>query len=70
MNNTEISAEARQQRNEYQRQWRRRNPGKLQEYQNRYWQRLYEQQQQKIAVPGDDGKPRMTANQLELLMPR
>ncbi len=61
MNNTEISAEARQQRNEYQRQWRRRNPGKLKEYQNRYWQRLYEQQRMP-ARKADKG-------QLELILP-
>ena len=66
----EISDGARELRNNYQRAWRRKNPHKLRQYHIAYWQRLYEQQQQKIAVPGDDGKPRMTANQLELLMPR
>ncbi len=66
----EISDGARELRNNYQRAWRRKNPHKLRQYHIAYWQRLYEQQQQKIAVPGDDGKPRMTADQLELMMPR
>ena len=70
MNTDQISDGAREARNDYQRAWRRRNPQKLRQYMNAYWQRRFEQQQQKIAVPGDDGKPRMTANQLELLMPR
>ena len=66
----EISDGARELRNDYQRAWRRKNPHKLRQYMNAYWQRRYDQQQQKIDVPGDDGKKRMTADQLELLMPR
>jgi len=66
----EISDGARELRNNYQRAWRRKNPHKLRQYMNAYWQRRYDQQKQKIDVPGDDGKPRMTADQLELMMPR
>ena len=58
----EISDGARELRNDYQRAWRRRNPHKLRQYMNAYWQRLYERQQPEPRIK--------TADQLELMMPR
>ncbi len=39
----ELSETARQARNDYQREYRRKHPGKLREYNNRYWERKAEQ---------------------------
>ena len=39
MSETKMSDQARANRAEYYREWRKRNPGKSSEYQRRYWQR-------------------------------
>ena len=35
----EMAAAVRKARNQYNREWRKKNPGKIKEYNNRYWER-------------------------------
>ena len=39
-----LTDEARERRNQYQREWRKRNPDKVRKYQTTYWQRVIERE--------------------------
>jgi hypothetical protein len=69
MKTSELSDGALKVRRQYITAWRRKNPDKLRQYMNTYWQKKYELQRQKITLPDDKGQPRKTADQYELLMP-
>ena len=51
MGSSEMSAGARSAKAEYQREWRKRNPGKTKEYLNRYWERKSRQSQELSKAP-------------------
>jgi hypothetical protein len=46
-----ISDQGREVRNEYQRQWRRRNPERMRSYRVNYWERKAEKQQNQDKQP-------------------
>ena len=48
-----ISDQAKAKRAAYYRDWRKRNPGKATEYQNRYWERKTQQETSEKAPDGE-----------------
>ena len=42
----ELSNEAREARNKYMREWRKKNPDKQKEYERRHWEKLAEKMQE------------------------
>lgn len=51
LSSTELSAGAKASRAQYQKEWRKRNPGKTKEYLDRYWERKSRQLQELSKAP-------------------